>query len=263
MAESLYLKGKLSIIPAAEPAALTSLQATENGNYTPPSGYDGFNEVNVNVPAIPAQLTSLSVTSNGDYTPPAGYDGFDEVNVNVPQSAARLTNLSATANGDYTPPAGYDGFNEVNVNVPIPTPELTSLSVTANGQYLPPTGYDGFDEVNVNVSSIPPDCIICENAKCCDSSGAITVTFDQNLTLLEGYLVSIKDIGYQDASINFFQYYRDDSKYFFLNKGATDSISFSYTNSTIRGSFSNYRDRWISIYKVPANFYCNGGASNE
>ena len=130
MAESLYLKGKLSIMPAAEPAALTSLLATENGDYTPPAGYDGFNDVTVNVPTIPAQLTGLTVTSNGDYTPPAGYDGFDEVNVNVPQSAARLTTLSATANGNYTPPTGYDGFDEVYVNVPTPSGALFQKSMT-------------------------------------------------------------------------------------------------------------------------------------
>lgn len=213
MAESLYLKGKLSIMPAADPAALTSLQATENGDYTPPAGYDGFNEVNVNVPAIPAQLTNLSVTSNGDYTPPAGYDGFDEVNVNVPQSAARLTGLTATANGDYTPPAGYDGFDEVNVNVSrpvvdrletsinhngtfnvtenkpygvdyydpvivtvdVPEPVLIPKLITQNGVYLASDeNADGFANVTVNVPSGATITFNEQNAKICDASDGLT-----------------------------------------------------------------------------------------
>lgn len=147
-----------------------------------------------------------------------------------------------------------DTSNYVNVNA---GGSLTfdTLTATQNGQYTPT--HDGYSTVTVAVPSIPSDCIIVENAKICDSTSPITVTFDRPLTQLEGYIVSIKDANYTEPSINFFQYYRDDSKYFFLNKDATDSASFSYTSQSISANFQSYRDRWISIYKVPSYFYCN------
>ncbi len=59
---------------------LQSIEATENGTYTPEEGYYGFNEVKVEV--IPP-LQSIEVTENGTYTPEEGYYGFSEVEVDI------------------------------------------------------------------------------------------------------------------------------------------------------------------------------------
>lgn len=63
---------------------LEVLNATENGNYLPSAGKDGFSEVNVNVESGEAVVQPLSVSQNGTYNPPSGVDGFAPVTVNVP-----------------------------------------------------------------------------------------------------------------------------------------------------------------------------------
>lgn len=60
-------------------------------------------------------LDTLNVSANGTYTPPTGTDGYDEVNVSVP--GATLQSKTITENGTYTPGVGVDGYNEVIVNV--------------------------------------------------------------------------------------------------------------------------------------------------
>lgn len=63
---------------------LETLTVTENGNYLPSSGKDGFSEVSVNVPASSDPvLQEKLVTSNGIVTPDSGYDGLSKVTVNV------------------------------------------------------------------------------------------------------------------------------------------------------------------------------------
>ena len=62
-------------------------------------------------------VESLSVTSNGIYTPSTGVDGFDEVDVDVPSRIPVFELLSATENGTYTPGEGVDGFNDVTIDV--------------------------------------------------------------------------------------------------------------------------------------------------
>lgn len=104
-------------------------------------------------------MESLSVTENGNYTPGEGVDGFNRVNVNVQPV---LETLTATENGVYTPGTGKDGFSNVTVNVP--NPPLESLSVTENGVYLPSTGKYGFSSVTVNTpgqKSEGSDYLIC------------------------------------------------------------------------------------------------------
>ena len=127
-----------------------SLSVTENGTYNAPSGVDGYNPVNVNVPQREPVLESLSVTDNGTYTPSAGKDGFDSVDVNVPKEHHNVTSKSITANGVYNS-TGDDVWNSVDVNVPSREPVLESLSVTDNGTYTPSTGVDGYNSVSVNV----------------------------------------------------------------------------------------------------------------
>lgn len=63
---------------------LESLSVTENGNYLPSAGKDGFSSVSVNVEGgSEAVVQSLTVTQNGTYNPPSGVDGYAPVTVNV------------------------------------------------------------------------------------------------------------------------------------------------------------------------------------
>lgn len=99
-----------------------------------------------------AVLEPLSVTANGDYTPPTGTDGFDEVHVAVP--SATLTTKSITQNGTYNASQdNADGYSSVTVNVSGGGSAVVQpLSVTQNGTYNPPSGVDGYAPVTVNVS---------------------------------------------------------------------------------------------------------------
>lgn len=62
---------------------LEALNATENGNYLPSSGKDGFSSVSVSVSGGEAVIQPLNVTQNGTYNPPSGVDGYAPVIVNV------------------------------------------------------------------------------------------------------------------------------------------------------------------------------------
>lgn len=105
-------------VPAPEGWILPSGYAfvTSNGNFD----IREFESVNVNVPqGGAAVLGNLTVTENGQYSASSySYDGFDVVDVNVPAVTPVLNSLSVSANGVYTPQTGVDGFNEVTVNVP-------------------------------------------------------------------------------------------------------------------------------------------------
>lgn len=97
-----------------------------------------------------AVLEPLNVTANGDYTPPSGTDGFDEVHVAVP--SATLTTKNITSNGTYNASSdNADGYSSVTVAVPGGA-TVQPLSVTENGTYTPPSGVDGYAPVTVNVS---------------------------------------------------------------------------------------------------------------
>ena len=62
---------------------LESLEVTENGNYTPSEGVDGFGSVSVNVPKPEAVLQDKTITENGTYSADSGYDGLGNVTVEV------------------------------------------------------------------------------------------------------------------------------------------------------------------------------------
>lgn len=94
---------------------LEPLSVTENGDYTPGAGVDGFNAVHVAVPG--ATLTTKSITQNGTYNASQDdADGYSSVTVNVP-GGATIEPLTVTQNGTYTPPSGVDGYAPVTVNV--------------------------------------------------------------------------------------------------------------------------------------------------
>lgn len=62
---------------------LETLNVTENGNYLPSAGKDGFSSVSVNVSGGEAVVQPLSVAQNGTYNPPSGVDGYAPVTVDV------------------------------------------------------------------------------------------------------------------------------------------------------------------------------------
>lgn len=78
---------------------IDSLNITANGTYNH-AALGGYSPVVVNVPTS-GVMTQLSVTANGVYTPSAGVDGFNSVNVNVP---AGSVNAMAIIRAHY--PAG-------------------------------------------------------------------------------------------------------------------------------------------------------------
>lgn len=147
---------------SSKPPVLEELNATSNGTYTPNTGVDGFNPVNVNVQP-PLQTKAIEITANGQSTivPDSEYYGLESVGVNVnvqPSLQAKSTSTTITSNGTSTitlePDSNYDGLSSasvgVNVNVPIPTFETEELVATANGTYTPST--NGYSKVRVNVS---------------------------------------------------------------------------------------------------------------
>lgn len=137
---------------------LETLNATDNGTYTPSTGKDGFDSVTVDVPKEKHNVTSKSITANGVYNS-EGDEVWNEVSVNVPEKTFNKVSVTKeyTANGNYSiaTPDGYDGISDVNltVNVPSREPVLESLSVTENGSYTPESGVDGYNSVTVNVKS--------------------------------------------------------------------------------------------------------------
>ena len=70
---------------------LDTLNVTENGTYTPGTGVDGYNEVNVDVEA---DLEDATFTENGTYES-QDHDGFRSVEVNVSGGNANEQELSA------------------------------------------------------------------------------------------------------------------------------------------------------------------------
>ncbi len=95
--------------------ALT-LNVSDNGTYTPSSGY-AYTQVNVNVPASTPTLQSKTATpteSIQTITPDSGYDGLSSVQINAVSSTyvgseiGRKSSTDLTASGaTITAPAGY------------------------------------------------------------------------------------------------------------------------------------------------------------
>ena len=142
---------KINIQVPTSTTNLTTETFTTNGSKTPPSGYDGWSSININVPE--KTLTNQTFTTNGRKTPPSGYDGWSSININVPQNTVNLTSTTFTSNGRKIPPSGYDGWNDIWVAVNTNTQTLTA---DHNDTYTPDSGYIGFSSVTVNVPPTAP-----------------------------------------------------------------------------------------------------------
>jgi len=100
-------------------------------------------------------VQELSVTENGEYLPPEGVDGFSPVNVNVPDIPPVVEELSVTENGVYVPEAGVDGFSRVSVDVPTPVvvnPYIVPAYEGLSYMYPAPNGYAYHSTGNNNYS---------------------------------------------------------------------------------------------------------------
>jgi len=141
---------------------------TENGTYTPETGYSGFNSFTVNVPQpLIQQNKSITLTNNqtGIIIPPDnGFDAFDQitVNVDVPTNDTVINNQNVnnnnliTRNGFYAPDSQHTGFNAFTVAIPLQKDK--NINVNGNlGQtivFTPDAGYAGFEQTIIRV--IPP-----------------------------------------------------------------------------------------------------------
>lgn len=130
---------------------LTAGTFSQNGNYTPPQGVDGFSSVNVSV--------NTAQTYNDGYA--AGYSSgvTDGIQTGISQQKALLASTAFTNNGTYT---SSDGWSSVTVNydtaytynqgytsgVTHQKNLLASTGFTSNGTY---TRTNGWDSVTVNV----------------------------------------------------------------------------------------------------------------
>lgn len=133
---------------------LESKSITSNGTYIPADGFDGFSDVQVNVPTVEGdvKLESRTVTENGKITPSEGYTGFSDVTVAVPNKVPNLQEKQVkplTEQQEITADDTFDGLSKVTIE-PI---KLQDKEVTENGEVLPDEGYDGLSKVTVNIES--------------------------------------------------------------------------------------------------------------
>lgn len=134
----------------ANPTLITK-NISANGTYdASDDSADGYSEVVVNVPTPAPNLQDKTVTQNGTVTADQGYDGLDEVTVNVQPT---LQNKTVTQNGTVSADSGYYGLNQVSVNV---QPTLQNKTVTQNGTVTADQGYDGLGTVTVDVQGSSP-----------------------------------------------------------------------------------------------------------
>lgn len=151
-----YASAKVNV-PTSDPV-LKSINITENGRYTPPTGTDGYNEVYVSVSADGTELAPINITENGTYEASGnGVDGYSVVTVNVPiPEEPVLISKGITANGVYE--ASYDkadGYSMVIVDIDA---SENTITITENGTYKPSDygfGKIGFGEVKVLVPTNP------------------------------------------------------------------------------------------------------------
>ena len=139
---------------SSKPPVLEQLNVTENGTFTPSTGVDGINPVNVDVqPNL--QSKSVEITSNGQSTVVAdsSFDGLDSVNIdiNVPIPTFQTEELSVASNGTYTP--STDGYSKVSVNVQ-PKLQTKSVEINSNGQstVVADSSFDGIESLDINVN---------------------------------------------------------------------------------------------------------------
>ena len=138
--EAQYTPGQMPNAVRLLKKRLMQKTITQNGTYIPPSNYDGFDRVTVNVEggSGDAVLVSKNITANGNYSPSDdNADGYSSVSVAVPGPS--LQSKTATANGTITPDSGYDGLSSVAVAVPNTYSAADNGKVVSSGQLVAQT----------------------------------------------------------------------------------------------------------------------------
>ena len=86
------------------------------------------------------RLTQKTITQNGTYIPPSNYDGFDLVTVNVEGGSGDtvLVSKNITANGNYSPvDDNADGYSSVSVPATAYLPASHSLFTAERSAHQP------------------------------------------------------------------------------------------------------------------------------
>lgn len=142
---------------------LQNKTVTKNGTYVADRGYDGLDEVTVNVDTRkPEEKLTEKIKNNGVYhfdpTPGYVYNSAD-ITVNVEQKQEETLRKIITKNGSYhyeTNDPLNKVYSDANITVNV-QPPLQSKSVTENGKVTPDDGYYGLKDVTVNVDQRRPE----------------------------------------------------------------------------------------------------------
>lgn len=142
---------------------LQNKTVTKNGTYVADRGYDGLDEVTVNVDTRKPETTlTEKIKNNGVYhfdpTPGYVYDSAD-ITVNVEQKQEETLRKIIKQNGSYhyeTDDPLNKVYSDANITVNV-QPPLQSKSVTENGKVTPDDGYYGLKDVTVNVDPRRPE----------------------------------------------------------------------------------------------------------
>lgn len=201
----------------------TTRNITENGLYTPPVGYTGFSEVDVDVKTNQTALNITPTTSQQIFTATDEYSGYTPVVVNPvtsaidanirPENIKNMTTIlgvtgnlipvnnetiQITSNGVYTPSSGHTGFSEVEVD--INTVHNQDITINSDGVYTPDQGYTGFGQVTVNTSgTLQPVKAFTVDA---NTSTTTTVTPDNGYAGMASVTVDLSWIEQQLQALN-------------------------------------------------------------
>lgn len=214
-------------------------------------------------------LEPLSVTANGDYTPASGVDGFDEVHVSVPNSYTASDEGKVVSNGalvaqtarssQITQNGTYDTTlnNEVTVNVSGGGSAVVQpLSVTQNGTYNPPSGVDGYAPVVVNVPGGGSTNILSGSAdptSAQGSNGNIYLKYflaGENITNVRMVIYGVRTAG-SDTQVSEVQLLDSNDNVILWGNGTATSNGNVYSSSqTPEKAFDNItNDKWYTNSK--------------